>query len=76
LSPAELRLTNLVTTDAVAEVLPRTDNPGLPVAQNAAKSADRFASQAVQADPEPQPAKSTKTAEAIAPTGGSVAPPQ
>ena len=26
LSPAELRLTNLVTTDAVAEVLPRIDN--------------------------------------------------
>jgi hypothetical protein len=31
---------------------------------------DRFVSSAVEGDPQPQAAKSTKTAEATAPTGG------
>src|SRR5882757_412454 len=37
LSTAELRLTNLVTTDAVAEVFPRTDTSIVPVAEATVK---------------------------------------
>jgi hypothetical protein len=70
LSPAELRLTNLVTTDAVAEVLPRMENANVPVADAAAKPVqDRFVSKVMETETNPQPAKSTKTAEAVA-TGG------
>jgi hypothetical protein len=77
LSPTELRQTNLVTTDAVAEVLPRTDIAVTPVAELAAKPVqDRFVSSAVrQAETTLAPAKSTKTAEAMVPTGGIVAVP-
>jgi hypothetical protein len=77
LSRDELRLTNLVTTDAVAAVLPQTDGANIPLAALAAKpTQDRFVSPAVEA--EAQPAKSTKTAEAQVPTGGvgATAPPQ
>jgi hypothetical protein len=71
LSPAELRLTNLVTTDAVADVLPRVDNAAVPVAELSPKPVqDRFASEAVGAEKPLVPPKSTKTAEAIVPTGG------
>ena len=80
LSRAELRLTNLVTTDAVAEVLPQLDSPNVPVAEVVAKPVqDRFVSETVSAEkPQAASAKSTKTAEAIVPTGGvaPVAPPQ
>jgi hypothetical protein len=78
LSREELRLTNLVTTEAVAEVLPQIDGPNTPVAELATKPVqDRFASETVRAD-KPQPAqpvssassKSTKTAEARVPGGG------
>jgi hypothetical protein len=75
LSPAELRLTNLVTTDAVAEVLPQTptDSSVVPVAELTAKPVqDRFVSSAVETETNPQPVKSTKTAEAHVPTGGEV----
>src|SRR6266576_182282 len=76
LSPAELRLTNLVTTDAVAEVLPHMDIANVPVADAAAKSVqDRFVSKAMETETNPQSAKSTKTAEALAPTGGIAAAP-
>jgi hypothetical protein len=78
LSPAELRLTNLVTTEAVAEVLPRTDhsNPNAPVAELSVKPVqDRFVSSAVDTETNPQAAKSTKTAEARVPTGGVAAAP-
>jgi hypothetical protein len=71
LSPAELRQTNLVTTDAVAEVLPRTDIAVTPVAELAVKPMqDRFVSSAVvpAETTTPPPAKSTKTAEAMVPT--------
>jgi hypothetical protein len=69
LSPAELRLTNLITTDAVAEVLP--GSPVVPVAELTAKPVqDRFVATAVQTETTPQTVKSTKTAEALAPTGG------
>jgi hypothetical protein len=75
LSRAELQLTNLVTTDAVAEVLPQTDIATIPVAELAAKpTQDRFVSSAVQVETGPQLVKSTKTAEAVVPTGGVVAP--
>src|ERR1700736_2572819 len=72
LSPAELRLTNLVTTDAVAEVLlPQTDHPNAPVAELSVKPVqDRFVSSAVDTETNPHAAKSTKTAEARVPTGG------
>ncbi|MEH2554551.1 hypothetical protein V1286_002080 [Bradyrhizobium algeriense] len=78
MSGGELRLTNLVTTDAVADVFPQ-DNASVPMAEaKPAKPQDRFASSAVEGDAQPQ-GKSTKTAEAAAPTGGSAtapAPPQ
>jgi len=70
LSPTELRLTNLVTTDAVAEVLPQMIGVNTPVAELAVKPVqDRFVSSAAQAEPSPQSARSTKTAEAAVPTG-------
>jgi hypothetical protein len=81
LSRAELRLTNLVTTDAVAEVLPQLDSSNMPIAEVVTKPVqDRFVSETVSAE-KPQAValpKSTKTAEAIVPTGGvaPVAPPQ
>jgi hypothetical protein len=70
LSSTELRLTNLVTTDAVAEVLPQAEVAATPVAALTAKPVqDRFVNTAVEAQPAPQPVKSTKTAEAMVPTG-------
>jgi hypothetical protein len=81
LSPEELRLTNLVTTDAVAAVLPDAQPKAAaaaPVAALAPKPVpDRFVTSAVQvernqieknqAEVNPAPAKSTKTAEATVP---------
>ncbi|MEA2886094.1 MAG: hypothetical protein QOD11_454 [Bradyrhizobium sp.] len=72
LSPAELRLTNLVTTDAVAEVFSPADSaPVASVADASLKPVqDRFVSEAVSVErPLPTP-KATKTAEALVPTGG------
>jgi hypothetical protein len=74
LSPSELRLTNLITTDAVAEVLPE-DNGVAAVAVNAKPTQDRFVSRASDDDKIPLPAKSTQTAEAMVPTGGAAAAP-
>jgi len=77
LSPVELRLTNLVTTDAVADVLPHMDTANVPVADASAKPVqDRFVSKAIEIEINPQSAKSTKTAEAHMPTGVVAAPPQ
>jgi hypothetical protein len=74
LSREELRLTNLATTNAVAEVLPPPDTAGAAVAEIASKPVqDRFAGNAVDTGTDPQPAKSTKTAEAMVPTGVVVA---
>jgi hypothetical protein len=70
LSRAELRLTNLVTTDAVADVLPPRDNSSIPVAEAKKVTQDRFVTSTVEEEGQPQPAKSTKTAEAHVPTGG------
>jgi hypothetical protein len=76
LSPAELQLTNLVTTDAVAEVLPHMDSANVPVAAGAAKPVqDRFVSKAMETETNPPSAKSTKTAEAHVPTGVAAPPP-
>jgi hypothetical protein len=74
LSPAELRLTNIVTTDAVAEVLPHLQTATLPVAE-AKPVQDRFINTVVETETNPQSGKSTKTAEAHMPTGGVAAPP-
>src|SRR3954471_3388485 len=73
MSRGELQLTNLVTTDAVAEVLPQTpDSAAAAVAELPAKQMqDRFASETVSAE-KPQiaaPKSSTKTAEVFVPTG-------
>ena len=74
LSRAELRLTNLVTTDAVAEVLPQAEIANTPMAEFTKPVQDRFVSSAVESETAPQAAKSTKTAEDLVPTGGVVAP--
>jgi hypothetical protein len=71
LSREELRLTNLVTTDAVAEVLPKVDIASAPVAELTPKPVqDRFVSSAVATETNPEPAKSTKTTKAMGPTSG------
>src|SRR5262249_48312196 len=69
----ELRLTNLVTTDLVADVLPQAGAAAVPVAEVTHKSVqDRFVS--APADAAIQPVKSTRTAEVLVPTGGVAAP--
>jgi hypothetical protein len=74
LSREELRLTNLVTTDAVAMVLPNVVNAA--VAEAAPKPVqDRFVSSAGDAETSPPAVKSTKTAEAVVPTSAIVATP-
>ncbi|MBR0872981.1 hypothetical protein JQ633_21675 [Bradyrhizobium tropiciagri] len=72
LSADELRLTNLVTTNSVADVLPRQDD-SVPVAAATPKDRERFVSSAADSDAQPQPARATKTAEAVA-TGGKAPP--
>jgi hypothetical protein len=70
LSRAELRLTNLVTTDAVADVLP-SDTQSVPMAEAKPKTVqDRFVSAPADDAAQAQPAKTTKTAEVQ--TGGVV----
>jgi hypothetical protein len=71
LSPAELRLTNLITTDAVADVLPEDNSAAVAaVALPVKPTQDRFVSGAAEDGKVPLPARATKTAEAMAPTGG------
>ena len=69
LDASELKLTNLVTTDLVSDVLPRVDVTAPAMAELAPKTQARFGE-----EPEPQPAKSTKTAEALVPTGSIATP--
>jgi hypothetical protein len=80
LSRTELRLTNLVTTESVADVLllPPRDNNSVPMADAKPKATqDRFVSTVADEEAQPQSPKSTKTAEAHVPTGGTnVTPPQ
>lgn len=68
LDAGELKLTNLVTTDLVADVLPHVDISAPAMAALAPKTQAKFG-----AEPE-QPGKSTQTAEAMVPTGGVAAP--
>jgi hypothetical protein len=75
MSRAELKLANLVTTDVAADVLQQTEI-SVPVAEVAPKVQDRFASGAPESTAAQSPAKSTKTAEAVVPTGGVAAPAQ
>ncbi|MBR0988084.1 MULTISPECIES: hypothetical protein [Bradyrhizobium] len=70
LDSGELKLTNLVTTDLVADVLPHVDISAPAMAALAPKTQARFGAEQEQS----QPAKSTKTAEALVPTGGVAAP--
>jgi hypothetical protein len=71
LSQTELRLTNLVTTEVIADVLPQTEAP--PAGALTAKPVrDRFAG-GTDNDP---PRKSTRTAEATVPTGAATGPAQ
>jgi hypothetical protein len=75
MSRGELRLTNLVTTDVVADVFLQ-DNATVPMAEaKPSKPQDRFVSSAVEGDGQQQTGKSTKTAEAAVPTGGSATAP-
>jgi len=76
LSREELRLTNLVTTDAVAEVLPQPSGSVMPATVLSAKPMqDRFVSGTTDDEPVAQTVKSTKTAEALAPTASIAAAP-
>ena len=74
LSREELRLTNLVTTDAVAEVLPSPDGSVTPVVATKAVQ-DRFVSTAVSNERTAPAAKSTRTAEALTPVASVAAAP-
>jgi hypothetical protein len=69
LSPAELRLTNLVTTDAVAEVLSPNDRAAAADDASPKPVQGGFVGEAVSAERPFSAAKSTKIAEATAPTG-------
>jgi len=75
LSREELRLTNLVTTDAIAEVLPPR---GASVTQSAAVVVkpvqDRLVATAVSDEQVAPVAKSTRTAEVLTPTANAAAP--
>ena len=71
LSPAELRRTNLVTTELIADVLPQMGIAAAPVAELMPKVVqDRFVAGARETTSQ---AGSAKTAEAAVPTGGRAA---
>jgi hypothetical protein len=76
MSRAELRLANLITTEIATDVFP-IENAAVPMAEAkpAKPQQDRFVSSAVGAEAPTQQGRSTKTAEAAVPTGGSVAAP-
>jgi len=70
LSPQELQMTNLATTDTVADVLPESSVIDPALASLTPKSTqDRFVSSAEDNKVLPVP-KSSRTTEAISPTGG------
>lgn len=78
LSRPELRLTNLLTTDAVTDVLPSHDSAPMPMAEAkpSKPTQDRFVSQqrGRRAGAEPAGEVATKTAEAVVPDGGNAVP--
>jgi hypothetical protein len=70
LSPQELQMTNLATTDTVADVLPESSVIDPALASLTPKSTqDRFVNSAEDSKVLPVP-KSSRTTEAISPTGG------
>ncbi|WP_315741376.1 MULTISPECIES: hypothetical protein [unclassified Bradyrhizobium] len=74
LSHGELGLTNLVTTQIAADVLPQ-GRPAIPMAELTPKGQDRFG--AASPDADKAPLKSTRTAEAVAPAStGATTPAQ
>src|ERR1700759_3709246 len=78
LSAPELHLTHLVTTEKASDVLPQPAgaSTSVPMAELAPKpTQDRFPTRAAETVARPQVAKSTKTPEAVVPTG-SAAPAQ
>jgi bifunctional ADP-heptose synthase (sugar kinase/adenylyltransferase) len=67
LSREELRLTNLVTTEMVAQL----GSPNAAAVELTPEPVqDRFVSRAVETRTNPEPARSIKAAEAMGPTGG------
>ena len=72
LSREELRLTNVATSDLIAEVLPQLEVAILPATEVAKSMQERFVTTVVEAGTDSQSTKSTKTAEAI-PSGANVA---
>lgn len=73
LSAEELRLTNLVTTELLADVLPQ-GNVGTPMADLAPKPHQARLPAGAADETDAQAGRSTRTAEATAPTGGVAAP--
>jgi hypothetical protein len=71
LTPVELRLTNLITTDQVADVLPRTDAPGAGVVASTKSRPvqDRFMSAQAQIEASAAPTKTAEATAAAAPAG-------
>ena len=69
LNAGELKLTNLVTTDLVADVLPQVEVSAPAMADLTSKGHDKSQDRFGAADA----AKSTKTAEALVPTGSAAA---
>lgn len=76
LSGDELRLTNLVTTAAVADVLPQRQAADAAVAALPKSVQDRFVNHGAAEATLALPVKSTRTAEASVPTGGVATPAQ
>ena len=66
LTSAELRLTNLITTDQIADVLPRTDRSNKFTSLKSKSMTDRLVSAEPDMDTSANSANSTKTAEATA----------
>jgi hypothetical protein len=67
LTPAELRLTNVVTTDQVADVLPRTDSSGAVAALKSKPVQDRFVSARAETGMSANPTKTAEATAAVAP---------
>jgi hypothetical protein len=67
LTLAELRLTNLVTTERVADVLPRSDLSGAVASVASKPLQDRFASAEAGTDTSAKPTKTAEATAAVAP---------
>ena len=67
LTSAELRLTNVATTDQVADVLPRTDSSGAVAALESKPVQDRFVSARAETEMSAKPTRTAEATAAIAP---------